>query len=339
MARPGISDALVRLQPILVPRVWGGGRIVEEIHPDLAGTCGGQPIGESWEVSDVGEDPAFHSRIIDGPGEGDTLRTWIEHDPVAMLGDRVFRDGAPPRLPLLFKFLDARAPLSVQVHPSDELVARAGLVGEAGKTEAWFILAADPNSWIVHGLEGVEYQEYLAWARDGRGASGLRRVELVAGDLAYLPSGTVHAIGPGYLLAEIQQSSDSTYRLHDWDRVGLDGQPRQLHLDEASRVEPPELLPCPYPVGSANGPWTDRLPAARAPFEIRELIADRPTTLPQASGRFSIFFLMSGLAQVDGGHSVRSMSAGDVVFVPAATRDTRLVPADGEIRGLWMAPS
>ncbi len=333
-----VVNSPIRLQPILVPRVWGGDRIVKEIHPSLRSSAGDLPIGESWEVSDVGDDPAYHSRVVDGPAAGETLRSLIEHDPPAMLGDKVHREGEAARLPLLFKFLDAKAPLSVQVHPSDELVARAGLHGEAGKTEAWFILDSDPDAWIVHGLEGVEYQEYLALARGGRGSEGLRRVTLDKGDLVYLPSGTVHAIGPGLLLAEIQQSSDSTYRLYDWDRLGLDGQPRTLHLDEAALVEPPELLSCPYPGGPTVDSWTDRLPDTAAPFTIDEVRSSDPVSLASIPGYFSIFCLLSGLASIELGGGPVEINAGDVFFVPAGCAGVRLIPRDSAIHGLWMSP-
>ncbi|MCA8959406.1 MAG: class I mannose-6-phosphate isomerase [Planctomycetes bacterium] len=334
------SHEPLRLHPILVPRVWGGSRILRDLHPELADSAGGEPIGESWEVSDVGDDPALHSRVASGPAAGETLRSLLEREPSALLGTRVHRDGGPPRLPLLFKFLDAALPLSVQVHPSDALIERLGLRGHAGKTEAWVILDSADDSWIVYGLD-VEYREYLERARTGRGAEGLTRVHVRRGDLVYLPSGTVHAIGPGLLLAEIQQTSDSTFRLYDWDRPGLDGKPRQLHLDEAAPIVPPPLEPCPYPApGPAVRGWRARLNDPDSPFEIYEVRTAEPLSLAppgwRAGERFAIFCLLAGRAEIAGSEP---WGRGTVVFVPATSSPIELRPLTGdELWGLWMSP-
>lgn len=327
-----------RLAPIPVERVWGGERLLRDLHPDLASPESGAPIGETWGVSDVGDDPKLHSRVIGGPADGWTLRELLTAAPGEMLGT----PGAPPRLPLLYKFIDARQNLSVQVHPPDELVAARGIDG-AGKTEAWLIIDADPGATIIYGFEdGVTYADYLTHARAGDGRFGLREYEVHAGDLIYLPSGTVHAIGAGILLAEIQQSSDTTYRIYDWDRLGLDGQPRTLHLDEASWIEPPSPLPpCPYhppdaDVLTVDGAFHRRLRAE--PFELWEWSRAEPrtVTLPE-SASFGIFSVLAGSArwETDTGHV--ETRAGDSGLVPAAAGPVRVTPTRGA-HLLWMAP-
>lgn len=317
---------LLRFRPVFVPRVWGGDRILTELHSGASAT---PPIGESWEVSDVGDDPDLHSafRCATSSGEEEefTLRQLLECYPADVLGSAI-HDGTPaPRLPLLYKFLDAREHLSVQVHPSDEVVARLGIEG-AGKTEAWIVLDADPDAFVIYGYEeGVSQEDYLRLAQSGRGQEGLRRYPVQRGDIVYLPAGTVHAIGAGILLAEIQQSSDTTYRIYDWDRVGLDGQPRQLHLDESARVpEPADAPPCPLPAAPESSPgFCDRLQGA--PFQIGEFRATGSTVqLPAREDRFAILTLFDGQVEVQQGDKSATLDAGGVLFVPAAARSGEL---------------
>ncbi|MEM7261922.1 MAG: type I phosphomannose isomerase catalytic subunit [Planctomycetota bacterium] len=329
----------LRLRPILVPRVWGGDRIVREVHDELADDAGPDPIGESWEISDVGDDPALHSVVEGGPYDGRTLRSLIESDPAGFLGTALHRQsvhdpGEPARLPLLFKILDSSQPLSVQVHPPEAWV-RAHETHHAPKTEAWLILDAAEGAWIVHGLDGIDYPTYLDRAEAGQGGEGLRRIEVSRGDLVYLPSGTVHAMGPGLLLAEIQQTSDSTFRLYDWDRVGLDGAPRTLHLDEARPIEPPPLEPCPYPAQGERDGWQIRLADPAAPFAILETRRSEPTPLPVSPERFGILSILSGLATVGG----QELPAGSALFVPASCDPTDLQPHGEEpLWAMWMEP-
>ncbi|MGE3165657.1 MAG: type I phosphomannose isomerase catalytic subunit [Planctomycetota bacterium] len=336
---PGVDCLLqpLRLRPIPVQRVWGGERILREVHPGLSAE---PPIGESWCVSDVGADASFHSEIVwpepcpvDAPR---TLREWLLQAPREVLGARFHQPGREPRLPLLYKFIDAREALSVQVHPDDALVAELGLEG-AGKTEAWIILDAAPGASIVYGLEpGLTYEGYLARARVGRGAEGLARVPVQRGDIAYLPAGTLHAIGAGVMLAEIQQSSDTTYRIYDWDRPGLDGRPRTLHLDEAARVRPVTPPPCPLPVPAEVAPGV-RVRIADAPFRLTELRLT-PTvpavTLPP-DDRFAILSVLDGQAELADG---TRLAKGEVLFYPAAARASA-VTLRGTGWALWMEPT
>ena len=170
------------------------------------------PVGEAWLVHDRN---GRSSEVLGGPLDGTTL--------AQLRGDQPF--------PLLLKLLDANAPLSVQVHPDASAAARHG--GEA-KSECWFVLDAVPGARIHRGLrDGCDRATLEAALRAGTVESCLRAVDVAPGDTIFVPAGTVHTIGAGILLAEVQQNSDTTYRLHDWNRVGLDGQPRELHVTPA----------------------------------------------------------------------------------------------------------
>ncbi len=212
-------------EPLLVPKVWGGrklGGVFGKHLPDDA------PYGESWEVADL---PAGQSMIGSGRLEGESLGTAVEHFGVQLVGTA----SPDQRFPLLVKLLDAAKDLSVQVHPgARDLATRP----EArGKDEAWLILHADVDGSIVHGLRtSVTVEEFRTAAQTGDVMRLLQRLPVAAGDVFRVPPGTIHAIGAGVALLEIQQPSDTTYRVYDYDRPGLDGQPRALHLEEALRV-------------------------------------------------------------------------------------------------------
>ncbi len=297
-------------------------------------------MGESWEVSDVGDDSTLHSVVADGSDPPITLRELLREDPPGMLGESMSTRDGEVRLPLLFKYIDAREALSVQVHPTDDLAAKLRLDG-GGKSEAWIVLDASPGATIIYGLEdGLSFAEYVKSAGAGRGAEGLRRVPVRRGDIIYLPAGTLHAIGAGVLLAEIQQSSDHTFRLYDWDRLGLDGRPRRLHLEEARLVSPPHPLPpCPLPAGKLRGLFTSRLEGA--PFTLEELRSDaRMVPWPDTRQRFAIFSLLEGRALLETGLGEKlPLRPGDVLFVPAAVAAPCLLYLESPVWGLWMQPA
>lgn len=341
---PRSFDAPFRLSPIAVERVWGGRHLVDRVHPDLdlSHLEDGRPIGETWEVSDVGDDPLYHSRVVEGWATGRTLRELLGSDLEAMVGSSSVGVSGSESLPLLYKLIDARQPLSVQVHPSDETVAARGIDG-AGKTEAWLILEAEPDAQIIYGFEeGVTYADYLAWAKGGDGRRGLAYHPVSAGDLIYLPAGTLHAIGAGIVLAEIQQSSDTTYRIYDWDRLGLDGAPRQLHLEEASWIEPPDPLPpCPYPPHDGDSVGGFRCRVQVEPFELWEAKDRAPDCreLPDRGGRFAILSVLAGEARwrTNESDDPHVFGAGSCAFVPATCPEGSLETTD-DAHVLWMLP-
>ncbi|MDZ4199894.1 MAG: type I phosphomannose isomerase catalytic subunit, partial [Kiritimatiellia bacterium] len=211
------------LKPAYKNYLWGGTRIAEVYGRE---TPPG-PVAESWEVSTR---PEGMSLVLNGPLAGRTLQEAIDTMGEDLLGARAPRG----QMPLLIKLIDARDRLSVQVHPDDESAALHG--GEA-KTEMWILLDAEPGACLFAGFRpGLARPEIEQAIREGRWTEILQTLPVRAGDAVFIPGGRVHAIGAGCLILEIQQNSNTTYRLYDWDRKGSDGKPRKLHLEQALSV-------------------------------------------------------------------------------------------------------
>ena len=215
----------LRFEPISQYRLWGGRRLAELLRAPLHGDG---PIGEAWLLSDRDD---FPSRVADGPLRGSTIAQLLEQSPEEMLGKLA---GRFRRFPLLLKFLDARDTLSVQVHPSD-LQTDYLPAGEHGKTEAWVVLDAEPDSRIYAGLKPGTTADALRRALANRTvADHLASFTPKPGDGVFLQAGTVHALGGGLVVFEVQENSDVTFRLYDWDRIDAQtGRPRALQVDQA----------------------------------------------------------------------------------------------------------
>jgi mannose-6-phosphate isomerase len=224
-----------KFTPALIERVWGGNALRRYGKP----VPDGKRIGESWEISDRDD---VQSVVANGPDAGKTLRQLIEWHGAKLLGTNCGsahprsqngRDARSTRFPLLIKLLDARERLSLQVHPPG---AVARQLGGDPKTEMWYVLEADPGAQLIAGLKHSTTREQFedALRSDSPMLCDLiHRFPVRPGDCFFVPSGRLHAIDAGVVLVEIQQNSDTTYRVYDWGRVGLDGKPRQLHLKES----------------------------------------------------------------------------------------------------------
>jgi len=216
---PSVMIHPLRFHPIFKERVWGGRRLEELFGKKLPPSV---PIGESWEITDR---PEGVSVIANGPLAGKDLRWLMEQHSHELLGPVRSRNG---RFPLLVKILDAREKLSLQVHPPARVAAELG--GEP-KTEMWYVADAQAGAELYVGLRrGVTRTEFERRITQGTVADCFHRVGVRPGDVMFLPSGRVHAIGAGIVIFEIQQNSDTTYRVFDWNRAGLDGKPRPLHV-------------------------------------------------------------------------------------------------------------
>lgn len=212
-----------RPQRICVEKVWGGRALETVLGFALDGDG---PVGETWELVDRDRE---NSVVRDGPHRGRRLSELMALDREALLGDA--KPTAEGRFPLLVKFISATRPLSVQVHPDDR-VAEKLHAGDGGKSEAWLVLHAEPGSLVYLGLQpNVDASDFAARASSEAVVDLLRPWPVSAGDFIDVPAGTLHAIGEGITLLEVQQNSDVTYRLYDWGRTGLDGQPRETHLE------------------------------------------------------------------------------------------------------------
>ena len=213
----------IKLQPVFKEIIWGGNRLKSEYNKvsDLSN------IAESWELT-VRDDGM--NTIIGGEFDGCTMEKYIEES-----GFSVVTDKKLDRFPLLIKFIDAQDNLSVQVHPDDEYGLK--YANSLGKTEMWYIIDALPGAQLVYGLkEGVTNEDFARAIEEGKVEEMLNYVPVKKGDVFFIPSGLVHAIGSGILLAEIQQNSNITYRVYDYNRLGKDGKPRELHVNDALNV-------------------------------------------------------------------------------------------------------
>lgn len=218
----------LKFKPYLCEKVWGG----EKIAPFKGIFTTRNRIGESWEISAV---KGHVSVVQDGPFAGKTLTELMEEHGPELAGKKVIeRTGT--EFPLLIKFIDAKDDLSIQVHPTDALAARTN-PGQKGKTEMWYVVGADKGAKLLSGLtQDITPEEYEEKVNDNTITDVLGRYDVRPGDVFFLPAGRIHAIGAGSFVAEIQQTSDITYRIYDYGRLGLDGRPRELHLEKAKEA-------------------------------------------------------------------------------------------------------
>lgn len=299
----------LRFRPYLRPMVWGGRRLSSLGLPLPTD----ETYGEAWLLSDH----ASH----ESAGEHGTLRELMRRDAAALVGT-----GAT-QFPWLVKYLDASDRLSVQVHPDDEAAKRLW-PGENGKTEAWFVLAAEPGSRVHAGLKpGVDEPILRAALRDGTAADCLHSFEPQAGDCLFLPAGTVHAVGGGVLIAEVQQTSDATFRLYDWDRVGPDGRSRQLHVEQAMAAIDWSAGPV-HPVSVPGYPdegeplWRDLVRCRH--FHLDYLRQREAFCLP--AGRMLVAVVLHGGGELIGPAGRERLTTGDCLLMPAAMPVARIVP-------------
>lgn len=328
-------DSPLRFRPYFRPMIWGGRHLADVLGQRLPTD---EPYGEAWVVSDH---PSHHSVVATGPHAGRTLHELMLEHPETLLGRQSApaaapAAGEPPAFPWLIKFLDAHEKLSVQVHPDDEAAARLW-PGENGKTEAWFVLAAKPGSVIYAGLlPGVDERQLRRAVDAGHAADCLHQFAPRAGDVMFLPAGTVHAVGGGVLMAEVQQSSDATFRLYDWGRVDAQGRPRQLHVEQGMAcidwgrgpVQPIRAEGYPQQHGEAGAGGGDvRQALVRCPFfDLDYLRQTVPFDFGGAGGRMRALLVLHGEGRIDTGHGEEALSAGDTLLLPAAMGQARCRP-------------
>lgn len=304
-------------QPIFKDRIWGG-RELERLYGKAIPTS--TPIGESWEISDR---PGDASIIINGALSGKNLRWLMETHGAEVLG--AAPAAAEGHFPLLCKILDARERLSLQVHPPASRAAE--LQGEP-KTEMWYIADAAPEACLFVGLkQGVSRAEFEQRIADGGVAECFQRLPVKAGDAMFLPSGRVHAIGDGLVIFEIQQNSDTTYRVFDWNRLGLDGKPRELHIDQSlASIDfndfEPSLVTTPF---VADGQVQKRVLVQDPLFNVIAWQAPAQATGALKPSRLQIVALTTGEGEIRyAGGSVK-LSAGQFCLIPAALSASEFV--------------
>jgi mannose-6-phosphate isomerase len=315
-----VLDHPLRFEPHLRPMVWGGRRLADLLGKPLPGPG---PHGEAWEVSDHAN---HSSRVAAGPLAGQTLHELMLRWGPALLGPAASRHSV---FPLLVKLLDACDWLSVQVHPDDDLV-RTLWPGEGGKTEAWFVLDARPGSRIYAGLRpGVNEPRLRQALAAGSVAECLHSFEPAPGDCLFLKAGIVHAVGGGVLMAEVQQTSDATFRLFDWNRRDEQGRSRPLHIEQALacidwRQGPVEPIRIADFGRRPTGPLETRHLVSCPYFELDFLRAGEAFPCG-GTGRLEILTVLQGAGRL---HEA-DLRLGQTWLLPASLPPLRLQPRPG----------
>ena len=287
--------------------LWGGSRLRTEFGKQSDKDI----IAESWELS-CHKDGI--SRIANGEYAGMLLTEYLEQAGKAVLGTR---GAAFQYFPVLIKLIDARDNLSVQVHPDNEYALR--VEGEYGKTEMWYIVDCEPAAELIYGFaQEISREEFRRRIADNTLLEAVHRVPVHKGDVFFIAAGTLHAIGAGILIAEIQQNSNTTYRVYDYGRVGADGKPRALHIDKAAEVT--RLAPAkPYPVSAPeeHPGCTETLLAKCDYFSARKLELSGAASLCAGAESFHHILLLEGEATLTAGEDTLTLRKGASVFLPA----------------------
>jgi mannose-6-phosphate isomerase len=308
----------LRFAPILRQLIWGGRRLGTVLHKPVGEA---NDYAESWELSDYRD---AVSVVSEGELEGTTLRDLVQQRGRELLGPVL---SSRDQFPLLVKFIDAHDVLSVQVHPDDEKGKR--LAGDNGKTETWVVVAAEPESLIYAGLRAGVTREHFAEAiESGSVEALLHSFHPKPGDCVMIEAGTVHAIGRGVLLAEIQQMSDATFRVYDWGRVGPDGRPRQLHVSQA--LESTEFRRGPVnplkPVLETTPGGNQRERLSHCPyFSLARWRLTGPAMLG-SENRFTILLNLGGAAEVMHAGQGTRLAFGQTLLLPASVGPCTVTP-------------
>jgi mannose-6-phosphate isomerase len=308
----------LKFKPVFKDKIWGGDRIRTRLGLDFS------PLpncGEAWVLSGV---PGDQTVVANGFLEGNDLNEILEIYMDELVGEHVYGK-FPAEFPILVKFIDSNDWLSIQVHPDNALAARRKLGN--GKTEMWYILDAGPGAELIAGFgRRTDQSTWLELLGQKRLKDALNAEQVGKGDVFFIPAGTVHSLGPGILLAEIQQTSDVTYRIYDWDRVDAQGRSRELHtglameaidFNQAGSARVAYKKDSAYPVTLTDSPA----------FTTNMLNFSRMTEKDYSSlDSFVIYVCVEGKAGIRSGGEHVPMSAGEVVLLPAVTENVLLQP-------------
>jgi len=308
----------LKFKPILKEKIWGGEKLKTLLNKDTDRS----DIGESWEISDVQGDTSV---VSNGELKGRSLSELISEFKEKLVGEKVYRQFGI-KFPLLIKFIDAAQPLSIQLHPNDELAKKRH--NSFGKTEMWYIMQADPGSGLIVGFKKeVSKAEYLKNLENKTLTEILNFEPVKEGDVYFIPTGRVHAIKEGVLLAEIQQTSDITYRIYDWDRVDDQGNSRELHTELA-------LDAIDYKVqNSYKSPYikklNDTVNIVDCQYFTTNIISFDNALEIDYSGKdsFVIYMGVKGSAEINFNEkNSETIRKGETVLIPASLKKFSLVP-------------
>ncbi len=308
----------LKFRPVLKETLWGGNALRKRFGKN--GKCG-TTIGESWEINGL---TGTSSRIANGFLKGNTLEEVIEVYMGDLVGDSVFEKFGT-EFPLLVKFIDARDTLSIQVHPDDKLAAERHHAW--GKTEMWYIIDAEPGAVIYTGFrKKTTKEEYLQYLSKKDLASLINATPVMPGDTFFIPAGMVHTIGAGVILTEIQQTSDITYRIYDWDRIDSKGKPREMHTELALDainfdLDQPNLI--------RKDPVTNHpvILASCDYFHTSLLQLDSPVIKDYSlTDSFVIYICTGNMVIIDCFDHSEELRAGETIMVPAAADYVTIIP-------------
>ena len=330
----------LKFEPIFKTIVWGG----EKIAPYKGVETTQEHIGESWELSGV---KGNESVVSNGALAGKTIAQLVKEYKGQLVGEHVYADTGD-EFPLLIKFIDALSDLSIQVHPNDELAA-VRHNGSKGKTEMWYVVAAEPGAHLLAGLtEEITPEDYERRVSDGTITEVLARHDVRPGDVFFLPAGRIHAICGGCFIAEIQQTSDITYRIYDYGRLGLDGKPRELHTELAKDAIDYKVCPdyrtAYTPVRNAENEVVSCKYFTTSIYDL-----DQPVTKDLSdTDSFLVVMCLSGSGTLTDaepvldeqgrrgptkGH-VTALRQGETVLIPATSTGVTFAPGEGGMKVL-----
>lgn len=311
-------------EPIFKRAIWGGSRIKTLKDVDIPEGN----IGESWELSSI---KGSESKVLEGPDRGLSLSGLIQKYGAALMGEKnLLKFGN--KFPLLIKFIDAKKDLSVQVHPDDALALSRG--AESGKTEMWLILEASKGAKIAHGFnKEISREDYKTTVCSPLVVDYLNYHDVKEGDAFFIPAGRVHSIGGGTLLVEIQQSSDLTYRIYDYDRKDTDGKPRKLHQDEAlEALNFQDVNPSLIPYNPVKGRPVNLVNDSK--FTVNFWVVTNEVVRDYSEwDTFVVIIALKGAAKIISGSNERRIKKGETVLLPASCRNLKIEP-EGEFQAL-----
>ncbi len=303
-----MNNEPILLKPAFKDYIWGGTKLRTEYGKE----CDYDRIAESWELSAHKDGQSI---VASGKYSGKTLSEYIDICGRDILGTRGM---AFEFFPILIKFIDAKNNLSVQVHPSDDYALKNE--GEYGKTEVWYVLSAEDGAALYYGFNReITKDEYRQRIADNTITDILNRVEAKPGDVFFIKPGTVHAIGAGLMICEIQQNSNTTYRVYDYDRRGADGKPRELHIDKAIDVS--VLTPSDSADSSGStvsyGGYTSRMIAKCKYFTTERIEVNGEADLNIDKDSFRSVIVTDGSAVLEAGDTKLDIKKGDSIFIPS----------------------
>lgn len=290
------------LEPVFKERIWGGTKLRDLFGYEIPT----ETTGEAWTVS---AHPNGQSTVRSGAFKGMTLgELWTQQPQLFGVGG--------PKFPLLIKILDASDDLSVQVHPNDDY-AREHENGELGKTECWYVLDSEPGAEIIFGHSAQTKEQFVEMVRSGDWDRLLTKVPVNKGDFFFVPSGTVHALGKGIVVLETQQSSDTTYRLYDYDRTDAEGNPRELHLDKAIDVSMiPNVLPKTELETTRDTGLTATTLVSNSYFTVKHIVVDGDARFAP-DDRYVIYSVIEGQGKLVCDGEAYPIQKGDFFILPA----------------------